>query len=183
MARSHAYPAPGAMSEHVTLPVESAPADVARAAELLLERKAEDVNLLDLRGISTASDFFLIATGRSDTHVTAIADHLIEEMKARGVRPSGVEGLNAGRWVLVDYFDFVVHVFHPRRAASISWRRSGEMLRATFSAPRTVVRRADSPRLLRLPATLYLPPTRRSRRVAAPDEHERTALPARAGRS
>jgi ribosome-associated protein len=113
MARSHAYPAPGAMSEHVTLPVESAPADVARAAELLLERKAEDVNLLDLRGISTASDFFLIATGRSDTHVTAIADHLIEEMKARGVRPSGVEGLNAGRWVLVDYFDFVVHVFHP----------------------------------------------------------------------
>ena len=101
------------MSEDLTLPVEDAPVEVTRAAELLLERKAEDVNLLDLRGISTASDFFLIATGRSDTHVTAIAEHLIDEMKASGVRPSGIEGLNAGRWVLVDYFDFVVHVFHP----------------------------------------------------------------------
>jgi ribosome-associated protein len=89
------------------------PVEVRRAAELLLDRKAHDVSLLDLRGISTATDFFLIASGRSDTHVTAIADHLIDELKQEASRPAGVEGLRAGRWVLVDYVDFVVHVFHP----------------------------------------------------------------------
>ena len=53
------------------------PADVARAAETLLDRKAEDVTVLDLRGVATATDYFLIASGRSDTHVTALADHVI----------------------------------------------------------------------------------------------------------
>ena len=89
------------------------PAEVSRAAELLLDRKALDVTILDLRHLSSATDFFLIATGRSDTHVSAIADNLIDELKNEGVRPAGVEGLRGGRWVLVDYVDFVVHVFHP----------------------------------------------------------------------
>jgi ribosome-associated protein len=89
------------------------PADVQRAVELLLDRKATDVTLLDLRKLSSATDFFLIATGRSDTHVSAIADHVVDELKNEGVRPAGVEGMRGGRWVLVDYVDFVVHVFHP----------------------------------------------------------------------
>ncbi|MEX0912004.1 MAG: ribosome silencing factor [Gemmatimonadota bacterium] len=89
------------------------PTEVARAVELLFDRKAEDVTLLDLRPVSGATDFFLIATGRSDTHVTAVADHLVDELKKEGVRPFGVEGMRSGRWVLVDYVDFVVHVFHP----------------------------------------------------------------------
>jgi ribosome-associated protein len=89
------------------------PAEVSRAAELLLDRKATDIALLDLRSVSSATDYFLIATGRSDTHVSAIADHVIDEMKKDRVRPVGVEGLRGGRWVLIDYVDFVVHVFHP----------------------------------------------------------------------
>ena len=89
------------------------PHEFARAAELLLDRKALDVTVLDLRKVSTATDFFLIATGRSDTHVSAIGDHLVDELKKEGVRPSGVEGMRGGRWVLVDYVDFVVHIFHP----------------------------------------------------------------------
>ncbi len=89
------------------------PPEVMQAAELLFDRKALDVSLLDLRELSSATDFFLIASGRSDTHVTAIADHLIDEMKQAGVRPVGVEGLRGGRWVLVDFVDFIVHVFHP----------------------------------------------------------------------
>jgi ribosome-associated protein len=89
------------------------PREVSRAADLMLDRKAYDVTVLDLRKLSAATDFFLIATGRSDTHVSAIADHLIDELKGEGVRPVGVEGLRGGRWVLVDYVDFVVHVFHP----------------------------------------------------------------------
>lgn len=89
------------------------PHEVARAVELLFDRKATDVTLLDLRGVSTATDYFLIATGRSDTHVSSIGDHVVDELKNEGVRPSGVEGMRGGRWVLVDYVDFVVHVFHP----------------------------------------------------------------------
>jgi ribosome-associated protein len=89
------------------------PDDVGRAVELLFDRKAEDVILLDLRHISGATDFFIVATGRSDTHVSAIADHVVEELKKEGVRPFGVEGVRSGRWALIDYVDFVVHVFHP----------------------------------------------------------------------
>lgn len=89
------------------------PPEISRAAELLFDRKAVDVTLLDLRKVSTATDYFLIATGRSDTHVSSIGDHLVDELKKEGVRPVGVEGMRGGRWVLVDYVDFVVHVFHP----------------------------------------------------------------------
>jgi ribosome-associated protein len=89
------------------------PDEVTKAVEMLFDRKAEDVTLLDLRGISGATDFFLIASGRSDTHVSAIGDHVVEELKKDGLRPFGVEGLRGGRWVLLDYVDFVVHVFHP----------------------------------------------------------------------
>ncbi|CAN5278919.1 ribosome silencing factor [soil metagenome] len=92
-------------------PAPAVPEQIQRAAELLLDRKAEDVTLLDLRGISTTTDFFLIATGRSDTHVTALAEQVLEGLQEEGVRPASVEGLRGGRWVLADYFDFVVHVF------------------------------------------------------------------------
>ena len=60
-----------------------------------------------------ATDYFLIASGSSDTHVRAIAEHVMEELKKEGVRAHHVEGLAQGRWVLLDYVDFVVHVFHP----------------------------------------------------------------------
>ncbi len=90
------------------------PAEVTRAGELALERKAHDVVVLDLRGISTATDFFVIAGGTSDVQVKAIADHVVDELKKDGVRPEHVEGLRGGRWVLIDYVDFVVHVFHPQ---------------------------------------------------------------------
>ena len=89
------------------------PADLARATDLALDRKAVAPVLLDLRGLSTATDYFLVLTGNSDTHVRSIAEHVIEEMRKAGHRPDHVEGLRAGRWVLIDYIDFVVHVFHP----------------------------------------------------------------------
>lgn len=88
-------------------------APIAHAVDLLFARKAQDVTLLDLRGVSNATDYFLIATGTSDTHVAAIADHVIGELKQDNVRPVNVEGQRGARWILVDYFDFVVHVFHP----------------------------------------------------------------------
>ena len=90
------------------------PAEINRAVELALERKASDVVVLDLRGISTATDYFVIASGNSDVQVKAIADHVRDELKKDSVRPEHLEGLRGGRWVLMDYVDFVVHVFHPQ---------------------------------------------------------------------
>lgn len=101
---------------HPTEPTQSVddlPPEVERAGELALERKAADVVALDLRGISSATDFFLLATGASDIQVKAVAEHVIDELKHDGLRPAHVEGTEGGRWVLIDYFDFVIHVFHP----------------------------------------------------------------------
>ncbi len=90
------------------------PPTVLRVVELAQERKAIDAVVLDLRGISSATDFFVLASGRSDVQVKAIADHVVDELKKEGQRPSHVEGLQGGRWVLLDYIDIVVHVFHPQ---------------------------------------------------------------------
>jgi ribosome-associated protein len=98
------------MAHPATLP---SLAQAQRAAALCLDRKANDVVLMDLRTVSTATDYFVIASGTSDTHVNAIAQHVVDEMKKEGVRVHHVEGLPQGRWVLLDYVDFVVHVFHP----------------------------------------------------------------------
>jgi len=89
------------------------PAPLARAAELALDRKARDVLVLDLREVSNATDYFLILSGSSDTHVKGVSEHILEELRREGVRANHVEGLRSGRWVLLDYIDFVVHVFHP----------------------------------------------------------------------
>ena len=89
------------------------PAEVRRAARLTLERKASDVVVLDLRGISSATDYFLLATGTSDTQVRSISDHVTRELRKEGTRPAHTEGGREARWVLIDYIDFVVHVFHP----------------------------------------------------------------------
>lgn len=101
------------MDRSVPAETDALPTDVVRAAELALDRKAEDVVALDLRGISSATDFFVLATGHSDIQVRAIAEHIMEEMRKEGVRPLHVEGLDRARWVLMDFVDFVVHVFHP----------------------------------------------------------------------
>lgn len=82
------------------------------AAELALELKAADVVVLDLASISGVTDYFLLASGRSDVQVKAIAENIVEQMKEKEIRPEHLEGLQGGRWVLIDYIDFVVHVFH-----------------------------------------------------------------------
>ena len=99
------------------LVVANLPPLVLGASELCQDRNARDGLVLDLRGLSDATDFFLIASGDSDVHVRAISEHLLQELQRDGVRPAGVEGLRAGRWVLIDYIDLVIHVFHPAQRA------------------------------------------------------------------
>ena len=84
-----------------------------RAAEVCIDSKAADVVLLELRGLTDMTDYFVIASGTSDTHVRSIAEHVIADLGAKGVRVQAVEGLTHGRWVVLDFVDFVVHVFHP----------------------------------------------------------------------
>jgi len=84
-----------------------------RAAAVLVDHKATDVVVLDLRPVSDMTDFFIVASGTSDTHVRATAGHVMETLKREGIRVGSVEGFEQGRWVLLDYVDFVVHVFHP----------------------------------------------------------------------
>ena len=87
---------------------------VQRAAAILVDRKANDVVLLSLKGVSDMTDYFLIASGTSDTHVRSLAQGVAEELKKEfGQMPHHEEGITQGRWALLDYVDFVVHVFHP----------------------------------------------------------------------
>jgi ribosome-associated protein len=84
-----------------------------RAAAVCVDVKANDVVILNLKGVSDMTDCFLIASGTSDTHVRSIAEHVMTELRKQGMRAHHVEGLSQGRWVLLDYVDFLVHIFHP----------------------------------------------------------------------
>jgi len=84
-----------------------------RAAALCVDLKANDVVVLNLKGVSDMTDCFVIASGTSDTHVRSLGEHVLEGMRKEGQRAHHIEGLQQGRWVLLDYVDFVVHLFHP----------------------------------------------------------------------
>jgi ribosome-associated protein len=81
---------------------------VARAAFAM---KAERLVALDVRALTSYADTFVLMTGGSDRHVRAIADSIIDAVKARGEKPLGVEGHDEGRWVLIDLGDVIAHVF------------------------------------------------------------------------
>jgi ribosome-associated protein len=83
------------------------------AVSSLEDDKAEDITVIDLAGKTSISDFMIIASGRSHRHVAAIADHLVERLKKRGLMPLSVEGLAQSDWVLVDAGDVIVHLFRP----------------------------------------------------------------------
>jgi ribosome-associated protein len=77
-----------------------------------LDHQAQDLVLLDVRGISSFADYFLICSGRSSRQVQGIADRLEEALRDLGIRPLGVEGRREGHWVLMDYGDVIVHIFY-----------------------------------------------------------------------
>lgn len=85
-----------------------------QATSLILAKKGARLALLDLRDTSLLTNFFLIAEGENPIHVRAIAEHLLSQMP---ISPRHSEGLEDGRWVLLDYGDFVIHLF-PREVRS-----------------------------------------------------------------
>ena len=87
---------------------------VRKAAHAAIGRKAVDVDVLDLKGICSFTDFFLICSGTSTRHIQAISDAIREDLEQSGVSPAHVEGYRDAEWVLLDYLDFVVHIFSQR---------------------------------------------------------------------
>jgi ribosome-associated protein len=79
---------------------------------IILERKATDPVLFEVGKLSSITDYFLIASGRSSRQVQAIAQHLQTRMKEEGFTPFGMEGERDGHWILLDYGDVVVHLFY-----------------------------------------------------------------------
>ena len=84
-----------------------------RIVEIASDKKGSDIVMLRTAELTTMADFFVICSGRSDRQVQALAGAIIEELREDGIRPLGTEGLNAARWVLLDYGSVIVHVFAP----------------------------------------------------------------------
>lgn len=84
-----------------------------RIAEAAEERRAQELAILDMRGLMTICDYFVICSGRSRQHVDAIGEEIEDQMSAAGIEPRHVEGIPDSSWVILDYLDVVVHIFEP----------------------------------------------------------------------
>lgn len=89
------------------------PAVILAVVDAVRDRKGEDVIALDLRESDAFTDYFVVCTGQNRRQVQAIADAIETALRAKKLRPAHIEGYDRGEWVLLDYFDFVVHVFSP----------------------------------------------------------------------
>ena len=89
------------------------PTEVDLAIAAADDKQAVNLVVLDLRKAAGFTDFFVIASGTNTRQVRAIADAVMEALAAKGVKPAYVEGYDRSAWILLDYFDFIVHVFGP----------------------------------------------------------------------
>lgn len=78
---------------------------------MVAEKKAEDIEVIDLRNRTLIADYFVICSGNSNTHIKAIADGLLSDGRSEGLKKEHVEGYAQATWILVDYGDVVVHIF------------------------------------------------------------------------
>ncbi len=85
---------------------------VREIASEVIENKGEDPVILDVRGLSSLADYFIISHGRSTRHVQGMADKMRRALKKKGIHCIGMEGENEGKWILMDYGDVVVHLFY-----------------------------------------------------------------------
>jgi ribosome-associated protein len=113
-----------AKSERARIPARKRlPADVARAVGAALDKKATNVVVLDLRHTPAFTDYFVLCSGQNARQVKAIADAVEESLRAAKVRASHIEGYERAEWVLMDFFNFIVHVFSPQTREFYSLER------------------------------------------------------------
>ena len=102
-----------------------------RAAAAALDKKADDLVLLNLEEVASFTGYFLLCTGHSARQVQAIADSVEEQLGRAGFRPAHFEGYENGEWVLLDYVDFIVHVFSESARSYYDlerlWRRAARL--------------------------------------------------------
>ena len=79
--------------------------------KILDDKKGLDIKYLEIKDVTTITDYFVIASGTSSTHIKSLADNVEYELKQNGIYPNKVEGYETGTWILMDYGDVVVHIF------------------------------------------------------------------------
>ena len=129
---------PKRRARRVEAPATGGAAELVRlCARIADDKKAEEIVILNLSGLPYVTDYFLIASGNNPRQMGAIAAAIQEELLKLGVKPLGHEGGDQSRWVLLDYGDFVVHMFDPE------WRKLydlellwGDVPRLTWQAPK-----------------------------------------------
>lgn len=107
--------------------------------QLADKRKGQDILVLDLRGLSTITDFFVIVSANSEPHLRAIADEIVDGVyKTYRMHPAGVDGTSQSNWIVIDYYDVMVHVMRPEARAYYSletlWGDAPRVNPAVYSA-------------------------------------------------
>tara|TARA_B100001750_G_C15387191_1_gene535550 strand:- start:257 stop:601 length:345 start_codon:yes stop_codon:yes gene_type:complete len=84
-------------------------------ATLMLDKKALEIKIFDVRKITTLTDYFIICTSDSDPQTKAIVNHIGRSLRENGIRPVSSEGLNNNEWVILDYIDIIIHIFSKEK--------------------------------------------------------------------
>jgi ribosome-associated protein len=130
---------------HRQSPVNRLPAAVRAVIVAAIDRKATDVVVLDLRRAHGFTDYFVICSGTNPRQIRAIADAVELSLKARNVRPNHIEGYETAEWVLIDCFDFIVHIFNLETRAFYAlerlWGNADRIEVATPEPPADTARR------------------------------------------
>ncbi len=82
------------------------------AISALDDKKGRNIRAIEIKELTTVADYFIIASGTSVTHIKSLADNVEEKLAEKGVKPIHIEGYNSARWILLDYNDIVIHIFH-----------------------------------------------------------------------
>lgn len=93
------------------------------AVKILDSKKAKDIKVLEIEGISSLGDYFIVASGSSTTQVKALADELEFQLKGQGILPKRVEGYQSAAWIVLDYYDVIIHLFYEETRQFYSLER------------------------------------------------------------
>lgn len=85
---------------------------VKKIAQILDSKKAININAIDIRGLTTIGDYFIVASGSSTTQVKALADEVETELSKLGIKPKSIGGYQSAIWILLDYYEVIVHIFY-----------------------------------------------------------------------